>query len=287
MKKILVFAMMIMALVGCSNSFEPTSSSESYTDIQLAGDVVTSAAPLTRASSANSTYYAFQVYRTDNYGEWEYYAYGIFKDMDDFSLKVDDGRRYKVKCICIEELTDKVDEGLYEPFSQSGARVTNKFIYGGNNRLSLNEWNSVRVNGQRKSYAGVNYFYGIAEGSGTEGIRINMQRHNVGLRFCIVAPDGGSVRVTNRHDTFPIDITTSGTYDDMTLYSVTNERNDLALVIETTYADGSKDTKNIDEKWLNNKIIYTISISKSNSVGLGNIALSRDYGMAEETIIIE
>ena len=138
MKKLFLFAIALIALAGCEKDAELEDTGvygkEYVVNLGFSGEIEVSHSPLTKAGT--NDLYGVQVYSRES-GESEYapYAYGLFDNTADMTVKLIGGYQYKFVASMVEDGKDKIyhnNEGYSYPFAISATKYTqleNIFIY--------------------------------------------------------------------------------------------------------------------------------------------------------------
>ena len=149
--------------------------------------------PLTRAEENNDLYgiqvYSTPVPATEN-AEWTKYAYGLFDNVDNLTIKLVRGYEYKFVATMVKDGKDKVefwDGGYCDPFnsqrtptSSSSTPISTSFIYG---QLGMSFLGGPYSN----EYLNVDRYYGELEGyipgDNDSKATIELKRHGFGAKY--------------------------------------------------------------------------------------------------------
>ena len=148
---------------------------------------------LTRAEE-NNDLYGIQVYSTPipatENAEWTKYAYGLFDNTDNLTIKLIRGYEYKFETVMVKDGKDKVEfhsSGYREPFmhehlpsNYSSTPLSTSFIYG---KLGMSKWGEYGIN----DYLNVELYYGELEGytpgDNDSKATIELKRTSFGAKF--------------------------------------------------------------------------------------------------------
>ena len=149
--------------------------------------------PLTRAEE-NNDLYGIQVYSTPvpatEKPQWTKYAYGLFDNTDNLTIKLVRGYEYKFETIMVKDGKDKVAVGVgfyLGPFGHEGSpncygttSLSTSFIYG---TLGMSEWGDRGL----YDYLNVELYYGELDGyipgDNDSKATIELKRTSFGAKF--------------------------------------------------------------------------------------------------------
>ena len=137
MKKLFLFAIALIALAGCEKDAELEDTGvygkEYVVNLGFSGEIEVSHSPLTKAGT--NDLYGVQVYSRES-GESEYapYAYGLFDNTADMTVKLIGGYQYKFVASMVEDGKEKIyhnEEGFSFPFERDikYTQLGDMFIY--------------------------------------------------------------------------------------------------------------------------------------------------------------
>lgn len=292
-------------------------------NISLGGDYVdiTSRPLLSKSGSGQSgkAYYAFQIdsLRTLNPREndpfgtgWFPYSYadGLF-DGDHISnlvVSLKKGHKYRIRCAIIIDQEDRLfvdgDNYVYEPFApyDTKARIQNMFIYGKERSVWPEHITGYAIvnDNERVSWAKLDHYYGEAFTEG-EPVTIQMDRYNFGLDFIIVAPQEGSLHVSNwLTPSFSFDLTPdSPTVRESHIYDiglamdqwnliVPNPSVPIKLIVEWTKANGEVVDLSTDSFQVPNKTIMTIKVDINERIGGSDIGIDMPENIMDHSEVV-
>ena len=213
--RILSMLLTVIALWSCSNNDEVIPEQEETKTYEikmsLGGEYVeTSESPLSRTETPKK-YYGVNVYCMKDDGKtnsYNYYAYGVFDNVEDMKITLLGGYKYKFECTSVEDGEDKIysnNTSLYEPFcdedksfSEFSLSKLNSFIVSSTKNLfgiKLGATHILRENGtSTTSISRTNRYYGEVENfipTKSESVTISMKRTVFGVKFIInEVPDG-------------------------------------------------------------------------------------------------
>lgn len=219
----------------CDKSIDDTvnqraSNNVSTVKIEIGGDfVVIESSPLTRSENGKALY-GIQIDSIDSNSNYCHYAQGLFDDISNLAVELENGHRYRFKCsVLVGSVVDKLftrNNYYYMPFSTEGVLITNSFIYSHDRTMNLDceEFYLPSINGAKAFPFASNSdrYYGIFEDSqlrnGYEGnIVINTKRCAFGVHFDINPPDEGTLYVDL---SYPISLGDGGYYG-FAVYKIT------------------------------------------------------------------
>ncbi|MBR6560887.1 MAG: hypothetical protein IKT75_07010 [Alistipes sp.] len=193
---------MLSLATSCENSEEPITPAEpEYVTVSLGLNVNLDYEyePLTRAEENNDLYgiqvYSTPVPATEN-AEWTKYAYGLFDNTDNLTIKLVRGYEYKFETIMVKDGKDKVDyNAYYDTYTYGGpfnhetspgsyiscnTPLSTSFIY---STLGMREWSYYGL----WNYLNVELYYGELEGytpgDNDSKATIELKRTSFGAKF--------------------------------------------------------------------------------------------------------
>lgn len=237
-KYILFAVTLLLGFSSCSKNDEgnteltPESSEMVTASLALGGEVITSEQPLSRAEETSSTdLYGVQVYE----GE-DYYAYGLFDNIDDMKIKLTRDKAYKFVVTLVKDGKNKVNYDYYltsstnnryygydYPFlhnSRFETDITNSFEYSDFNRFEgLGSGHTVMDGRGSLYYPETDRFYGELSGyiptvNGTANIEL--KRTAFGLRYEIENLTDGSISLNVSKTFTPSNTSITETFIDET-----------------------------------------------------------------------
>lgn len=285
--RILSMLLATMALWSCSNNDEVTSedtpTKEYMVSIGFKGEITISEAPLSRTSG--NDLYGIQVYScptTDNTDNYTAYAYGLFDDLSQMTIKLIDGYKYKFVSTMVKDGKEKIesyDNAYSLPFTKDGnvvLNIYNSFTYSSNNYLwHIDSGTSNMVDSPNYNHPNLNRYYGEHTGyTPTENgnVSINMLRTVFGLKVIANNLTDGTLNIAMAeapemsitHPTTEVeDIFTF--YYVSQAYSTTDYSETIATTFTWTKADGAViplGTHDITFK-RNKQTIVTVEIDKA------------------------
>lgn len=212
-------------LFSCSNNEDELppkeqeqTNQETYTiSFNLGGEFIsTSETPLSRSEVAPKKIYGINVYyKKDGDTRYQNYAYGLFDNIQDMTISLISGYKYKFECSMVKNDTDTLyhdNETYYAPFHKyyssfygyEGIELSNKF--------SISTTNSIRLTGLREGntcistsndserYPKTDRFYGeLTDYIPTkDGVaNIDLKRTAFGLKFIVTPPVDGTLSVSD------------------------------------------------------------------------------------------
>lgn len=195
----------IMTFASCQENITPENPAKEqdvYTvQLGFGGEWDVTYEPLTRGND-NNDLYGIQVYSAPNNEEnatWSYYAYGLFDNVDNVSISLLKGFKYKFVATMIVDGKGKLDKDYYgyrRPFFIDGVNygfcpVTNIFKYSVTEYMSsIGFANSDLIIDASHTYSHPNTerFYGelldyVPEESSNDKAKIHMKRTSFGAKF--------------------------------------------------------------------------------------------------------
>ena len=185
--------LMLSLATSCENSEQPTPAEPEYVTVSLGLDVELDYEyePLTRADENNDLYgiqvYSTPVPATEN-AEWTKYAYGLFDNTDNLTVKLIRGYEYKFVATMVKDGKDKVSNGngtYGDPFMHNFINTANatttplstSFIYDHLGFLNL----------ENVPYLNVELYYGELEGyipgDNDSKATIELERTSFGVKY--------------------------------------------------------------------------------------------------------
>ena len=225
-----IFRLIGMLLIGSSTLFscsnnedelppkeQEQTNQETYTiSFNLGGEFIsTSETPLSRTEVAPKKIYGINVYYKKDGDTWyQNYAYGLFDNIQDMTISLISGYKYKFECSMVQNDTDTLyhnNSMYYAPFHKyyssysgyEGIELSNKF--------NISTTNSIRLTGLQKGetcisnsngsehYPKIDRFYGeltdyIPTKNGVANI--DLKRTAFGLKFIVTPPVDGTLSVS-------------------------------------------------------------------------------------------
>lgn len=161
-----IFRLIGMLLIGSSTLFscsnnedelppkeQEQTNQETYTiSFNLGGEFIsTSETPLSRTEVAPKKIYGINVYyKKDGDTQYQNYAYGLFDNIEDMTISLIGGYKYKFECSMVQNDTDMLyhdDSMYYAPFHQG---KLNYDIYKGTileNKFNISTTNYIQIQG--------------------------------------------------------------------------------------------------------------------------------------------
>lgn len=233
-----IFRLIGMLLIGSSTLFscsnnedelppkeQEQTNQETYTiSFNLGGEFIsTSETPLSRTEVTPKKIYGINVYcKKDGDTNYQNYAYGLFDNIEDMTISLIGGYKYKFECSMVKNDTDTLyhdDNVYYAPFHMgysSGYRgmiLENKFnievrpteytpnIKGLKEGMTCTTRNDIHPSSSNQGqYAKVDRFYGeLTDYIPTkDGVaNIDLKRTAFGLKFIITPPTDGTLSIYN------------------------------------------------------------------------------------------
>ena len=104
MRRFVFLFALALIIMGCSqDDANQTDKDIIKVSLKLNGDIVSSDSPITRADTESRDLIGIAVYKGT-----EKFAYGIFDNLNDVSIYLKAGSKYKFKCTLIKEAKDKL-----------------------------------------------------------------------------------------------------------------------------------------------------------------------------------
>lgn len=195
----------VMALASCQENITPENPAQEqdvYTvQLGFGGEWDVTYEPLTRGND-NNDLYGIQVYSAPNNEEkttWSYYAYGLFDNVDNVTISLLKGFKYKFVATMVVDGKNKLinysDGCFHYPFwisGQNGGRcfVENLFNYSSTDYFSTIDEGYSYLEGLNGSFRHPNTerFYGelldyVPEESSNDKAKIHMKRTSFGAKF--------------------------------------------------------------------------------------------------------
>ena len=189
----LLFAAFLFAFgaASCENVVEtpvtPDEEAKTYTiKLRAVGEVDVTYNPLTRFTPDDRDLYGVQVWhKPATTGSYEYYAYGLFDNLEDVELEVTENYEYKFQVKLIDDGKDKiycdsilVDSKHYlgygQPFkgrnkynassTTSITQLTNAFTYDSDRYFNDNDYIQTTDGKERHYPEGIDFYYGAVTG---------------------------------------------------------------------------------------------------------------------------
>ena len=187
-----------MLFTACSEAGtneQPTPTEPEYVTVSLGLNVGLDYGyePLSRAEE-NNDLYGIQVYSTPipatENPQWTKYAYGLFDNVDNLTIKLIKGYEYKFETVMVKDGKDKVEHyrsDYREPFLSENAYhsygptpLSMSFIY---DQLGMYEWGKLGIS----QYLNVELYYGELEsyipGDNDSKATIELKRTSFGAKF--------------------------------------------------------------------------------------------------------
>ena len=228
-----IFRLIGMLLIGsstlfsCSNNEDELppkeqTNQETYTiSFNLGGEFIsTSETPLSRTEVAPKKIYGINVYyKKDGDMNYQNYAYGLFDNIEDMTISLIEGHKYKFECSMVREDADTLyhdNEIYYAPFNQLG--ITNHKYRGIalENKFNISTTNYVYFGGLKigtmstsgyydyydcqSDYPKSDRFYGeLTDYVPTkDGVaNIDLKRTAFGFKFIVTPPVDGTLFINN------------------------------------------------------------------------------------------
>ena len=214
-------------LFSCSNNEDELppkeqTNQETYTiSFNLGGEFIsTSETPLSRTEVAPKKIYGINVYyKKDGDMNYQNYAYGLFDNIEDMTISLIEGHKYKFECSMVREDADTLyhdNEIYYAPFNQLG--ITNHKYRGIalENKFNISTTNYVYFGGLKigtmstsgyydyydcqSDYPKSDRFYGeLTDYVPTkDGVaNIDLKRTAFGFKFIVTPPVDGTLFINN------------------------------------------------------------------------------------------
>ena len=314
MKKYLFIIFAILAITGCSQDdalIEEASTDEIITvSLNLGGDITSEESPITRADTESRDLIAIAVYKGT-----QKFAYGIYDNLNNVTINLLAGAKYRFKCTLIKNAKDVLyfrtqDETSTSRFYwtypfQSNEICNAPFIYNtGYNDYSDANYVSKTGSDSHDYCAAIDRFYGeINDYTPTVNgvVNIDLKRVSFGLKVKVTGITDGSVNVTckNSYNTFASlsGLTTSyeGAGEMFSLYNITDawKYADMdyqeQIQVSVTWVRGIGITQNLGTKNVNVKrnamnIIHIKLSSDDSDVDVGVDPEPGDMGEEDEDL---
>ena len=213
-------------LFSCSNNEDELLSKEqeeneqeTYTiSFDLGGEFIsTSETPLSRTEVISKKIYGINVYyKKDDNSSYQNYAYGLFDNIEDMTISLIGGYKYKFECSMVKNDVDTLynnNHTYYAPFhyyyninngNYSGIELSNKFEISTTSPTYIKGLKSgtTSISGRGSSsdtdYPRTDRFYGELEDyvPSSDGIaNIDLKRTAFGLKFIVTPPVDGTLSV--------------------------------------------------------------------------------------------
>ena len=228
-----IFRLIGMLLLGsstlfsCSNNEDELppkeqTNQETYTiSFNLGGEFIsTSETPLSRTEVAPKKIYGINVYyKKDGDTNYQNYAYGLFDNIEDMTISLIEGHKYKFECSMVREDVDTLyhdNEIYYAPFNRlgtlnskySGIALENKFNISTTNPVCFGglKIGTMSTSGYYDNYNCRSYypksdrFYGeLTDYIPTkDGVaNIDLKRTAFGLKFIVTPPVDGKLYINS------------------------------------------------------------------------------------------
>ena len=214
------------SLFSCSNNEDELLSKEqeeneqeTYTiSFDLGGEFIsTSETPLSRTEVISKKIYGINVYyKKDDNSPYQNYAYGLFDNIEDMTISLIGGYKYKFECSMVKNDVDTLynnNNTYYAPFhyyyninngNYSGIELSNKFEISTTSPTYIKGLKSgtTSISGRGSSsdtdYPRTDRFYGELEDyvPSSDGIaNIDLKRTAFGLKFIVTPPVDGTLSV--------------------------------------------------------------------------------------------
>ena len=230
-----IFRLIGMLLIGSSTLFscsnnedelppkeQEQTNQETYTiSFNLGGEFIsTSETPLSRTEVAPKKIYGINVYyKKDGDMNYQNYAYGLFDNIEDMTISLIEGHKYKFECSMVREDADTLyhdNEIYYAPFNRlgtlnskySGIALENKFNISTTNPVCFGglKIGTMSTSGYYDNYNCRSYypksdrFYGeLTDYIPTkDGVaNIDLKRTAFGLKFIVTPPVDGKLYINS------------------------------------------------------------------------------------------
>ena len=212
---LMAILMLSMGLVACEglggDVVEPEQTAKKFkVHLNMTGEISVSQQPMSRFTPDANDLYAIQVrYKPASGGSYKYYAYGLFDDLSNVSLDLEENHYYKFEVVMIDDAKNKIysdsiliDTKMYHgygaPFtannnynastSESITKVTNEFDYS-SEKYFTTLTNYIQTADGVKHYdtSGVDAYYSIIEDylpvADNENINVYLKKMVYGLRI--------------------------------------------------------------------------------------------------------
>lgn len=209
-----------MLFTACSEvgtNEQPTPTEPEYVTVSLGLNVELDYdyEPLTRAEE-NNDLYGIQVYSApisaNENAQWTKFAYGLFDNTDNLTIKLVRGYEYKFETIMVKDGKNKIesyDGKYYGPFSHettplcySSTELSTSFIYG---KLGMDKWGDDDL----YRYLNVELYYGelvgYVPGDNDSKVTIELKRTSFGAKFIAKGDyaENGSLEIIMGNDPKP------------------------------------------------------------------------------------
>lgn len=228
-----IFRLIGMLLIGSSTLFscsnnedellpkeQEQTNQETYTiSFNLGGEFIsTSETPLSRTEVTPKKIYGINVYyKKDGDMNYQNYAYGLFDNIEDMTISLISGYKYKFECSMVKNDADTLyhdDNMYYAPFHQGklnydiykGTILENKFNISTTNYIQIQglKFGETSLKGKRgyndiANYPQTDRFYGeLTDYVPTkDGVaNIDLKRTAFGLKFIVTPPVDGALSVS-------------------------------------------------------------------------------------------
>ena len=224
-----IFRLIGMLLIGSSTLFscsnnedelppkeQEQNSQETYTiSFNLGGEFIsTSETPLSRTEVTPKKIYGINVYyKKDDESYYRDYAYGLFDNIEDMTISLIGGYKYKFECSMVKNDTDTLyhnNSKYYAPFHKDYSSYSGYKGIELSNKFSISTTNSIRLTGLREGntcistsndserYPKIDRFYGeLTDYIPTkDGVaNIDLKRTAFGLKSIVTPPIDGTLFV--------------------------------------------------------------------------------------------
>lgn len=226
MKNYLILLFVALGIVGCSQDETITEGSNEMitVSLKLNGEISSTESPITRADTESRDLIAIAVYKIKTNNTTEKFAYGIYDNLNNVTINLLAGFKYKFKCTLIKDAKDKLyfstqDEtstsrfyGTY-PF-RSNEICNAPFIY----KTYYNDYSSenyVSTSGyQSQNYcAKIDRFYGETNDytpTVNGVVTIDLKRVSFGLKVKVTGITDGSADVTCKKGSYNTFVSQTG-----------------------------------------------------------------------------
>lgn len=213
MKKILFFALALIAFASCSKEDaienESIEGKEYAVNLGFSGEIEISHSPLSKAGT--NDLYGVQVYSKKS-GDSNYapYAYGLFDNTADMEVKLIGGYQYKFVASMVEDGKNRIyfaGGNYYSPFDASSSNccpLSNNFSYSSDIEMNGLDrgytWMGIYTNEDRLFYRpNITRYYGELSNftpSENKSATINMKRVCFGAKFTVKDFTDGKITIT-------------------------------------------------------------------------------------------
>lgn len=194
-----------------SGSEEPVKELKEYTvSLKLGGEITSSDSPLARAETASTDLYGVQVYRKINgEADYNYFAYGLFDNMNDIKINLLEGSIYKFEVLLVKNgknTLNKNGKGYKEPFNnmtRTGGSLLVSETPLNNDSFTYSDFYLGYIKngsiGYQNYYPEGDWYYGefsnyIPSNNGT--VEIDLKHTVFGLQYKVTGITDGTVSVT-------------------------------------------------------------------------------------------